>query len=201
MAYQLEGRLLEVCSCDVLCPCWIGEDPDHNGTCQAIVGWHIDRGAINGVDVSDLTLAALVHIPGNILKGNWRAAIVMDDRATPSQQDAILAVWTGQKGGPVADLAQLSGEGVSVERLPVVFTVDGGRGRIQVGQMAEADMAPYIEPGGQPTTLVESVFSTIPGSPAYVSKATHYRSVVPALGINLDLSNHNAVQGTFHFVA
>ena len=201
MAYQLEGRLLEVCSCDVLCPCWIGEDPDHNGTCQAIVGWHIDRGAIDGVDVSDLTLAALVHIPGNILKGNWRAAIVMDDRATPSQQDAILAVWTGQKGGPVADLAKLIGEVVSVERLPVVFTVDGGRGRIQVGQMAEADMAPYIEPGGQPTTLVESVFSTIPGSPAYVSKATHYRSVVPALGINLDLSNHNAVQGTFHFVA
>ena len=26
--YQLEGTLLEVCSCDVLCPCWIGEDPD-----------------------------------------------------------------------------------------------------------------------------------------------------------------------------
>ena len=28
MGYQLEGRLLEVCDCRVLCPCWIGEDPD-----------------------------------------------------------------------------------------------------------------------------------------------------------------------------
>ena len=33
MAYHLEGRLLEVCDCRVLCPCWIGEDPD-NGTCD-----------------------------------------------------------------------------------------------------------------------------------------------------------------------
>jgi hypothetical protein len=27
MAYHLEGKLLEVCDCRVLCPCWIGEDP------------------------------------------------------------------------------------------------------------------------------------------------------------------------------
>jgi hypothetical protein len=36
VAYQLEGRILEVCDCNVLCPCWIGEDPD-NGTCDAVV--------------------------------------------------------------------------------------------------------------------------------------------------------------------
>jgi hypothetical protein len=35
MAYQLEGQLLEVCNCNVLCPCWIGEDPD-NGTCLSM---------------------------------------------------------------------------------------------------------------------------------------------------------------------
>ncbi len=45
--YQLDGRLLEVCSCDVLCPCWVGRDPD-GGTCDAAVGWHIDSGTIQG---------------------------------------------------------------------------------------------------------------------------------------------------------
>ena len=43
MAYHLEGRLLEVCNCRVLCPCWIGEDPDF-GTCDTIVAWHFDKG-------------------------------------------------------------------------------------------------------------------------------------------------------------
>ncbi len=51
--YQLEGSLLEVCSCDVLCPCWIGEDPDQ-GTCDAVVAYHFDKGTINGVDVGGL---------------------------------------------------------------------------------------------------------------------------------------------------
>lgn len=34
--YDLEGSLLEACSCAVLCPCWIGEDPD-GGSCST--GW------------------------------------------------------------------------------------------------------------------------------------------------------------------
>jgi hypothetical protein len=26
MASQIEGTLFEVCTCNVLCPCWVGED-------------------------------------------------------------------------------------------------------------------------------------------------------------------------------
>jgi hypothetical protein len=36
MTYKLEGSILEVCDCEILCPCWVGEAPD-NGTCQAAV--------------------------------------------------------------------------------------------------------------------------------------------------------------------
>jgi len=38
VAYEVEGRLLEVCNCNTLCPCWVGEDPDQ-GTCDAIAVW------------------------------------------------------------------------------------------------------------------------------------------------------------------
>ena len=82
MGYHLEGRLLEVCNCNVLCPCWIGEDPD-NGTCDTIVAWHFDKGAIDGVDVAGTTIAMIAHVPGNILKGNWKAAVYVSDNATP----------------------------------------------------------------------------------------------------------------------
>ena len=87
--YHLEGRLLEVCNCRVLCPCWIGEDPDY-GTCDTIVAWHFDKGTIDGVDVSDRTIAMIAHVPGNILQGNWRAAVYLDERVTPQQEEAIL---------------------------------------------------------------------------------------------------------------
>ena len=69
------------------------------------------------------------HIPGNILAGNWRIVVFLDEDATDEQQQALLDVWTGKLGGPIADLAQLVGEVVAVERVPITFTVKGGRGR------------------------------------------------------------------------
>ncbi len=200
MAYQLEGRLLEVCTCDVLCPCWVGEDPD-GGTCDTVVAWHIDRGTVNDVDVSGHTLAVLGHIPGNILKGNWRVIVYVDETTTPRQQEALLNVWTGKLGGPVADLAQLIGEVVAVERAPITFAVEKGRGTLKIGPTIEAELAPFQGGTGQPTTLLDSVFSTIPGSPAYVGKAASFKAKNPALGFNINIKNHNAIQGHFRFDA
>jgi hypothetical protein len=205
MAYELEGRLLEVCDCNVLCPCWIGEDPD-NGTCDAVVAYQFDKGTVDGVDVSGLTLALLTHIPGNVLQGNWKSAVFVSDAATDEQQEALLNVFTGKLGGPVADFAQLIGEVVSVERAPITFTVEEGKGSLRIGSgptpVAETDMASYMGATEKPTTLQETVFSTIPGSPAYVSKATKYRRNSSDYGLrNVDLENHNAIQGSFRFEA
>ena len=49
------------------------------------------------------------------------------------------------------------------------------------------------------TTLQETAFSTIPGSPAYVGKASRYRAKESRLGFDIDLRGHNAIQGHFRF--
>lgn len=200
MSYHLEGRLLEVCNCKVLCPCWIGEDPD-NGTCDTIVAWRIDKGTVEGVDVGGNTIAAVAHVPGNILQGNWTAAIYIDDQASPTQEAALLKVYTGQAGGPVADLARLIGQVVSVERAPIRFTVVDGKGELEIGTDYYAELEPYMGATGALTTLAETVFSTVPGAPAFVGKAPTYRSKNAALGIDLNIKNHNAIQSTFVFDA
>ncbi len=198
MAYTLEGRLLEVCTCKVLCPCWVGEDPDF-GTCDGTLAWHFDQGEIDGVDVSGLTFAAVAHIPGNVLEGNWKIVAYVDDKASEAQQEAILAVYTGKKGGPVADLAQLIGEVAAVERVPFTFEVREGRGELKIGDSVSAEMEPFKGADGSPTTLADTVFTTIPGSAAYVSKAHSYKAKVSPLDLAIDLQNHNAIQGTFRF--
>ena len=197
--YQFQGTLLEACNCDVLCPCWIGEDPD-GGTCSSVVAYHFDSGAIGGVDVSGLTLANVVFIPGNVLAGNWKAVVYVDDRCTQEQQDALLAVFTGSLGGPIADLAALIGEVVGVERVPITFTVEGGEGMLRVGDSIEARLAPFQGATGNKTVLSETVFSTIPGSPAYPGKASVYRQKSSKLGRpDVDVSGRNALQGLFTF--
>ena len=131
MGYRLEGTMLEACTCNAICPCWVGQDPDL-GYCEGAIAWHFDNGEIDGVDVSNLTFAVLLHVPGNALAGSWRIVACVDDKATEEQQEAILGVYTGQKGGPVADLAQLIGEVVAVERSPITFEVVEGKGKLKI---------------------------------------------------------------------
>jgi hypothetical protein len=199
-AYEIEGSLLEACSCGAPCPCWVGEDP-HGGTCDAFLAYRIDRGSIRGVDVSGLAFALVAQIPGNVLKGNWRVAVYMTDKAQPAQKQAILDAWTGKLGGPLADLAQLVGEVVGVHDAPVDFKLDKGKGTLRVGKCVEAEMAPYTDGRGNPTTLSNTVFSTIPGSPAYVAKAAYHRVNIPEHGMQWTFENRNAVQGDFRFAA
>jgi hypothetical protein len=194
--YQLEGSLLEVCSCDILCPCWVGEDPD-NGTCESVVAYHFDSGQIRGVDVSGRTVVGVVNIPGNILEGNWRQLIYIDDGASDEQADAMLDAFSGKLGGPLADLAQLVGEVVAVERVPISHEIVDGAGTLRIGADGEkvsAQMEPYRGPDGSTTVLNNSIFSTVPGSPAYVGKAASQKIDIPEHGYQWSFEGRNAIQ-------
>jgi len=153
------------------------------------------------MDVSGHTLTILTHIPGNILKGNWRVVIYVDEKATPQQQEALLNVWTGKLGGPVADLAQLVGEVVAVERAPGDCQGQGGKGSLKIGNAIKTDMEPFQGATGEATTLHDTVFTTIPGSPAYPGKAGQYKVDAPQYGFTINLEGHNSVQGHFRFDA
>ena len=200
MGYNVEGRLLEACSCGGPCPCWVGDDPD-GGTCDGLICYHYDKGEINGVGVAGLTAAFLVHIPGNILKGNWKAAVHVDKTATPKQKEAILAAHTGKLGGPMGDLAPLIGEVLGVYDAPIEFNVVEGKGTVRIGDVVSAEMQPYTDSQGRPTKLVDSIFSTIPGSPAYLGKAMSYKVNLPKHNMTWEFDGRNAVLGSFRFEA
>ncbi len=137
--YDLEGTRLEACSCGVLCPCWVGEDPD-GGSCDALFAYHFDRGTIRGVDVSGLTLVVVTRIAGNNrIPGSWRIVVLVDERASNAQLEAIVAAYSGQLGGPLADLAALVGEVAAVERAAITHEVGDGAGTLRVGDAITVD--------------------------------------------------------------
>ena len=115
------------------------------------------------------------------------------------QKEELLKVWSGKLGGPIADMAKLVGEIVSVEKVPITFDIKGASGTIKVGDNIEAKLSPFKGATGKDTALYDTIFTTIPGSPAHVGKASYYRAKVP--GFDIDLKDHNAVSGSFRFEA
>jgi hypothetical protein len=194
MGYELEGTLLEACSCNVLCPCWIGEDPDH-GTCESVNAYRFERGVISGVDVSGLACATINIIPGNVLRpGTWRQVLAIDDRADDRQFDVIRDAFQGKLGGPLADLAGLVARWLAVDRMPIAHETREGSGTLRIGEALEAEMRPYKSAAGNTTTLRDTVFSTVPGSPAYVAVADRFRVDLPEHGMRWAFEARNAIQ-------
>ena len=192
--YLLDGSLIEACSCNVNCPCWIGEDPDL-GECFAIIAYGIERGQIRGLDVSGLSLVLICHIPGNVLAGNWQVVALVDESGTQEQRDALLEAFTGKLGGPLGDLwTALIGEVKGVEFVPITHEVDGGSGTLRIPGLVETEMEPYRGPDGSVTTLQNSIFSTVPGSPAWITKASVNRVHLPQYGMNWEYEGRNAIQ-------
>ena len=196
-AYTLQGTLIEACSCRTLCRCWIGEDPD-GGSCDSFLAYHIDKGEIDGVDVTGLNYVQVVKIPGNVLAPNsWKRVSYVDARATDAQKDAILAAWHGRLGGPLADLNGLIAEDVAIETAPIEHNTKEGEGTLVVGDKLRATMAPYRSAYGSITTLRDTIFSTIPGAPAFVAKASEHVVNIPEHGMVWTFKDRNAIQGEF----
>ncbi len=191
--YSLVGSLLEICSCGVLCPCFVGADPD-GGECFGLIAHHIDHGQIDGIDVSGTTIATLVHIPGNVMDGSWRVVLVTDAAATAEQRDAMVRAFGGDLGGPLADLAGLVGEVVAVEVAPIHHNAREGRGSLRIEGIFDAEIEPITSPDGARTTLRDTAFSTVPNAPAFAAKATRNDMSLPQYGLEWSHEGRNAIQ-------
>jgi hypothetical protein len=140
----------------------------------------------------------VVKIPGNILTpGSWKVVMFVDERATDEQFDALVAAYGGQLGGPLADLAGLVGEVLEVRRANISHEIRDGAGTLTVDESVAAEMAPYLGPDGSTTTLQNTIFSTVPGSPAYVSKASKHTVNLPQHGMVWSFEDRNAIQSDY----
>ena len=179
--YSLQGTLTEACSCNVPGPCWIGEDPDEVEA--AIVAWHIDSGQVTGIDVSGRSLRRSRTSPAT----SWPATGSLSCWSTSTPTPNSVTRWSRSSAASfprlLADFAQLIGTVKGPRASPSASRSAAALERFIPG-IVEAEMEPYRSPLGDVTTLRDSIFSTVPGSPAWVSKATRHRVNLPQYGMS-----------------
>ena len=126
-AWQVEGQYYENCSCDYVCPCLPGQMAvkPTKGSCTFAMAFHIERGHFGNVPLGGLGFAVVAVTPEEMGKGNWSVGVVVDERASAEQRDAIAGIASGSAGGPMAALGGLVGKFLGVESAPMRFQRDG----------------------------------------------------------------------------
>ena len=83
-AWTLKGEMALSCSCTVFCPCVLslGDHPPTEERCQTWAGIRIDDGHIDSEDLSGLKVGLMMDLPGIMSRGNWTAALFVDDKAS-----------------------------------------------------------------------------------------------------------------------
>jgi len=138
-SWQISGQYMETCNCTLLCPCITSNLTARptEGDCKAAVTLRIDKGAKDGVKLDGLSFIVMMHSPGVMGQGNMTVGLIVDDKASDQQVEAISAIATGSAGGPMAALAPLVGRVAGVERRPISFEADGLRRSVRAGDLVD----------------------------------------------------------------
>ena len=84
-----------------------------------------------------LTFIVMMHAPGAMGAGNITVGLIIDERASDAQVEAISAIATGAAGGPMAALGPLVGKIAGVERRPIQFDVEGLNRAVRAGDLVD----------------------------------------------------------------
>ena len=138
-SWHISGEYMETCNCTFLCPCItsnLSARPTE-GDCQAAIALRIDKGEKDGVKLDGVSFIVMLHSPGVMGAGNMTVGLVVDERASDAQVEAIGAIATGSAGGPMAALGPLVGKVAGVERRRIDFQIDGLKRAVRAGELVD----------------------------------------------------------------
>src|SRR4051812_7125724 len=186
MAWNLSGSYSETCSCELMCPCNLSFD--HGATydfCRVTLAFNIREGAVGEADLAGRKVVLVADTPKVMTDGNWKVGVFVDEGASDAQLDALVGVFSGALGGPMAGLAPLIGEMLGVERAAIEIEDDGLLHSVRVGDAIDfeiQDVVPFGVESGEPVRF-SGMFHPV-GSDLTMAEAK--RSNISAFGIQFE---------------
>lgn len=143
-AWTLKGEMALSCSCTVFCPCVIslGNHPPTEDRCQTWAGVRIDEGHFDAIDLAGIKVGLMMDLPGIMSRGNWTAALFVDDKAPIQAVKALTRIFTGRVGGTTHLLSILVGQFLGVHQVPIEYETDGETRRIRIEKYVEGAISP-----------------------------------------------------------
>lgn len=156
-SWSISGDYFENCNCDVVCPCEVSSlglmrARPTQGVCNVFLAFHLDQGRFGDVDLSGLNFVVAIHAPGPMVEGNWTVAAYIDDKASPPQQEALGAIFTGAAGGPMSAAAPLIGRNLGAKLVPITYQKEGRKRSVTIPNVLNSTIEAVA--GANPETEV-----------------------------------------------
>jgi hypothetical protein len=149
--WRMRGPEIANCNCSWGCPCQFNALPT-NGDCRAMTAMRIDEGHFGDVDLSGLSWVGMFAWPKAIHEGNGEAFVVVDEKASEAQRNAILTILSGQETEPGATIFNVFATVIDTMHepafLPIDFEIDieNRVGRVAVEGVIDTRVSPIRNP-------------------------------------------------------
>ena len=143
-SWNIRGDLVLSCNCTVFCPCVLslGQHPPTEGYCQTWAGIHIEDGRCGDTDLSNINVGLVADIPGPLARGNWTAALFVDEDASIGAVKALTRIFTGRAGGSTALLKILVGSFLGVRQEKIIYRIEGDTRIFQIPKIIDGRVSP-----------------------------------------------------------
>ncbi len=149
--WEFKGREFINCNCAYGCPCQFDGLPS-SGFCQAIGGFQIDEGYHGDTRLDGLRFVGMFRWPGAIHEGGGECVVIVDEKATPKQREALLRIASGEDTKPGATVFHVFASTMKKVHEPIFapidfdVDVDARRARLVVPGITEGRGEPIINP-------------------------------------------------------
>ena len=119
--WHIKGDYFETCSCDYLCPCIFTNMSamPTDGVCEVAIVLDIAEGHYGDTRLDGVAFVTAAMVAGPMGDGNWTLGLIIDERASEAQVEAVGRICSGDEGGPMALMAPLVGTFAGVERAAI----------------------------------------------------------------------------------
>src|SRR5262245_61854593 len=117
-AAEITGQYIEARTCDVWTgPCFANADFNLSGK-NAVMAWKIESGTFEGVSLDGLGMVAVISASDTLglqQTGPARSIVIVDQKATPSQRQALVRLAQQQGGHYLKNVKAVQAAPVKIE--------------------------------------------------------------------------------------
>jgi len=163
--WWVKGTLFENCNCQIICPGHIHfKQLCTYERCQGFWGIHIKEGQYLEHKLDDLNVVIIYDAPQNMVAGDWKQAIYIDERATTIQRQALELLLTGKLGGPWEVLNRFVGTLHETKYVPIHFEEDDTKKKMSIKGIFQGMIENLRGSDRSKPVALENAFNQIHGS-------------------------------------